>query len=308
MAEGARPQADRPDQAPLHHQPVAGGLPPRLGGELNVRQALAGAASRFAFSSTPRLDAELLMAHALGITREALLLGRTDVPAPPGFASLADRRLAHEPVAYITGVRAFWTIEVAVDSRVLIPRPDSETLLEAAVDHFAGTPGPASVLDLGTGSGALLLAALDQWPAATGVGIDQSEDAMQVARANVRRLGMEDRSRILLGGWNGQGGPYDLVLCNPPYIAADAALPREVAGYEPASALYSGPDGHDDLRQIAGVLRPLLTPGGVACIEIGHDQGDWAAALFRARGFSVDLRRDLGGRDRCLIVTPLPKP
>ncbi len=247
------------------------------------------------------------MAHALGVTREALLLGRLDDPAPPGFAALAERRTAAEPVAYITGVRAFWTIELAVDPRVLIPRADSETLIEAAVDHFAGTPGPRTVLDLGTGSGALLLAALDQWPAATGIGIDRSADAVQVARANARRLGFGSRARIEWGDWSEGSlprGDFDLVLCNPPYIPSRADLPREVAGYEPSAALYAGLDGHDDLLQVAGVVRGLLAPGGVACIEIGHDQGAWATALFRAAGLGVNLRQDLGGRDRCVMVTP----
>lgn len=247
------------------------------------------------------------MARALGVTREAMLLGRLGDPAPPGFAALAERRAGEEPVAYITGVRAFWTIELAVDPRVLIPRADSETLIEAALDHFAGKPGPRTVLDLGTGSGALLLAALDQWPAATGVGIDRSAAAVEVARDNARRLGLAERARIERADWSEGSlprGGFDLVLCNPPYIASGTDLPREVAGYEPAAALYAGRDGHDDLLQIASILRGLLAPGGVACIEIGHDQGAWATALFRGQGFGADLRQDLGGRDRCLMVTP----
>jgi release factor glutamine methyltransferase len=125
-----------------------------------ARAALNAAAARFGFSETPRLDAELLLAHALGITRERLLLTLGDQPVPPGFADLVERRAAHEPIAYITGTRAFWTIDLAVAPGVLIPRPDSETLIEAAVDFFAGTSGPGTILDLGTGSGALLLAAL----------------------------------------------------------------------------------------------------------------------------------------------------
>lgn len=267
-----------------------------------MRHALAAAAARFG-SATPRLDAELLMAHALGISREAMLLARLGDPVPAAFAALAERRAGHEPVAYITGTRAFWTIELAVGPGVLIPRADSETLLEVAVDHFAGTPGPRSVLDLGTGSGALLLAALDQWPAATGVGIDASEAALTVARANAVRLGLEDRARIVAGGWSGTGAAFDLVLCNPPYVAADAALPDEVARFEPAAALFAGADGLDDYRIIAPVIGPQIAPGGVACIEIGADQGASAAALFRAHGLAVDVRRDLAGCDRCLVAT-----
>ena len=272
--------------------------------ERTIRDALREAAARFGFSATPRLDAELLMAHALGTTRGSLLLGRLDDPAPADFAALAERRAAQEPVAYITGVRDFWTVSLRVAPGVLIPRADSETLIEAAVDHYGGTPGPRTVLDLGTGSGALLLAALDQWRGATGVGVDRSSDALAIARENAVRLGIAERARVIEGGWEGDGRAYDLVLCNPPYIPAGEPLAREVAEYEPASALFAGPDGLDDYRVIAPVLRPRIAPGGVACVEIGHDQGESAAALFRAEGFGVALRRDLAGRDRCLIVTP----
>jgi release factor glutamine methyltransferase len=186
---------------------------------------------------------------------------------------------------------------------VLIPRADSETLIEAAVAHFAGTAGPRSVLDLGTGSGALLLAALDQWPDAKGVGVDESFDAIPIARANVRRLGLTGRAKIKSGGWLELGGPHDLILCNPPYIAEHDPLPREVSGWEPASALFAGADGLDDYRMIAPVLRPQLAPGGVACIEIGASQAKAAGALFAAQGFAVAVRKDLAGHDRCLMLT-----
>ncbi|MGI4730239.1 MAG: peptide chain release factor N(5)-glutamine methyltransferase [Janthinobacterium lividum] len=273
------------------------------GGDGTVRHAIAAAAARFGFSATPRLDAELLMAHALGTTREAMLLSRLADPAPAAVAALVERRAAQEPVAYITGTRAFWTIELAVGPGVLIPRADSETLIEAAVAHFAGTPGPRTVLDLGTGSGALLLAALAEWPAARGVGIDASEAALAIARDNARRLGLADRATVMSGNWAGTGATFDLVLCNPPYVAADAVLPDEVARFEPASALFAGEDGLDDYRTIAAVLGPQIAPGGVACIEIGSDQGTSAAVLFGAQGLTVGLRRDLAGHDRCLVVT-----
>ncbi|WP_375404404.1 peptide chain release factor N(5)-glutamine methyltransferase [uncultured Sphingomonas sp.] len=265
--------------------------------------ALSRATARFGFSATPRLDAELLMAHALGTTWEAMLLHRLDDPAPAAFADLAERRAAHEPVAYITGVRDFWTITLQVAPGVLIPRADSETLIEAAIAHF-GMRSPRTVLDLGTGSGALLLAALDQWPGARGIGVDRSPDALAVAAANAERLGMADRAVIVAGGWEGTGGPHDLILCNPPYIETGAELPREVAGYEPAGALFAGPDGLDDYRAIAPLLRARIAPGGVACIEIGSTQGGTAAAPFRAEGLRVAVRPDLAGRDRCLVVTP----
>jgi release factor glutamine methyltransferase len=276
--------------------------PPRGRGE--ARRALAAAAARFSFSATPRLDAELLLAHTLGITRERLLLSLPDVAVPPAFAALVERRADHEPVAYLIGTRAFWTIDLHVAPGVLIPRADSETLIEAAVDHFAGTAGPRSILDLGTGSGALLLAALDQWPDAQGVGVDAAPQALAIAQGNAARLGMADRARIVAGGWQGDGARHDLILCNPPYVAAGADLPREVRAFEPAAALFAGADGLDDYRRIAPLLPAQLALGGVACIEIGHDQGDTAAALFAAQGLGVALRRDLGGHARCLVVTP----
>jgi release factor glutamine methyltransferase len=267
-----------------------------------VRTAIADAAARFTFSATPRLDAELLMAHALGIERQAMLLGDRNAPAPASFAALVERRAAHEPVAYITGTRGFWTIDLHVEPGVLVPRADSETLIEAAVDHF-GARAPATVLDLGTGSGALLLAALAQWPEASGVGIDASPDAVRIATLNAERLGVSARARVVLGGWQGLGSRHDLVLCNPPYVATGAVLPAEVRAHEPASALFAGEDGLDDYRAIAPLLREQIAPGGVACVEIGNDQGRTAASLFSAQGLRVTVRQDLGGRDRCLVIT-----
>jgi release factor glutamine methyltransferase len=268
-------------------------------GDGEVRAALNAAAATLApVSDTPRLDAEILLAHALGISREALVLGRHDVP--DSFAALIARRLAHEPVAYITGTRDFWTISLQVAPGVLIPRPDSETLIDAAVAHF-GNAGPRRVLDLGTGSGALLLAALDQWPDATGVGIDASDAALAIARANAEVIA-PGRAEIRGGGWKGTGEQFDLILCNPPYVATDEMLPLDVADWEPASALFAGDDGLDDYRQIAPVLASQLAHGGVACIEIGHTQREVVTTLFVAQGFTIDCRPDLAGRDRCLIA------
>ncbi len=270
-----------------------------------ARQALAEAAARFDFSATPRLDAELLLAHALGVPRERLLLTLADHAVPAAFADLVARRARQEPVAYLTGTRAFWTIDLAVGPGALVPRADSETLIEAAVDHFAGTAGPRRVLDLGTGPGTLLLAALAQWREATGLGVDASPAALDWARRNARALGMEARTTLRHGNWaEGIDARFDLVLANPPYIAAGTALPDEVARHEPASALFAGADGLDDYRRIAPALPRLIAPGGVACVEIGHDQGDSAAALFRAQGLAVALRRDLAGNDRCLSILP----
>ena len=269
-----------------------------------ARDALADAAARLAaVSDTPRLDAELLMARALGVERETMLLGALDREAPAGFDDLVRRRLAHEPVAYITGRRAFWTIELAVGPGALIPRPDSETLIEAALDRF-GAEGPATILDLGTGPGTLLLAALDQWPRARGLGIDASDEALAYARANAGRLGLAERARWRRGDWEeGVDGRFDLILCNPPYVAAGAPLPPDVERWEPAAALHAGPDGLAAFRRLAPRLGPLLAPGGIACVEIGIGQAEAAAALFAAERFTISLRADLNKVARCLIVT-----
>ncbi len=266
---------------------------------MKVAAALAEATARLApITPTPRLDAELLMAHAVGVTRETLLLHHLDTPTPPTFAALLARRLAHEPVAYITGRRAFWTIELEVGPGVLIPRPDSETLIEAAVDHF-GAGGPKRILDLGTGPGTLLLAALDQWPQATGLGVDASEAALAYARRNGN-----PRANFRLGDWgNGIEERFDLILCNPPYIEAGAALPAEIARFEPDAALYAGPDGLAAYRLLASQFARLLAPGGIVCLEIGAGQAASVSALMTAAGFTTSSRDDLNGIKRCLILS-----
>lgn len=254
-------------------------------------------------SDTPRLDAELLLAHAYGIERDELLLRPPTGPVPESFAGLLQRRCAGEPVAYIIGHRAFWNIELEVGPGALIPRPDSETLIEAACEHFAGGDGPERILDLGTGPGTLLLAALDQWPRATGLGIDSSEAALAYAQRNAQRLGLAPRAQFRRGDWAKKVTErFDLLLCNPPYVAEDAELGPGVKEHEPAEALFGGADGLDDYRRLAPEVGRLLAPGGLAAIEIGYDQGDSAAALFAAEGLSPTLAHDLGGRPRALLI------
>lgn len=268
-----------------------------------VARVLADAARQLtAVSDTPMLDAELLLAHALGIEREKLLLnGAADVP--PEFEQLLARRLAGEPIAYITGTRAFWTIELAVAPRVLIPRPDSETLIDAAVEYFRGTAGPKRILDLGTGSGALLLAALDQWPHATGLGIERSEAALAIATQNAQAIA-PGRAEMRLGNWaDGIAERFDLVLCNPPYVASSAPLGPGVAEHEPHEALFAGDDGLDAVRALAPQFPRLLEPGGLAAVEIGTDQAASAAALLANGGLSASLACDLAGRPRALLLT-----
>jgi len=243
------------------------------------------------------------MAHALGVPRNDLLLRHLDDSAPDSFEPLLQRRLAHEPIAYITGRRAFWTIELTVGPGVLIPRPDSETLIEAAIGHF-GDCAPGRILDLGTGPGTLLLAALDQWPEAHGLGIDASERALEYAEINAQDLGMEERARFKLGDWTeGLDGQFDLVLANPPYIGTAEPLPPEVREHEPAAALFAGADGLDDYRRIVPELPRLLAPGGAAVLEIGWTQADAVSALGREYGLTPAVHRDLGGRPRVVLLT-----
>ena len=268
-----------------------------------MADALRAATARIsAASDTPRLDAELLMAHALGLSRNALLLRQRDLRVPPGFAALTDRRVAGEPVAYITGFRDFWTISLAVTPDVLIPRPDSETLIEAAVAHFMAR-APRSILDLGTGSGALLLAALSEWPDAHGLGIDASPGALAVAQGNAERLGLAGRATFRPGDWaQGIDGRFDLILINPPYIARSVALAGDVL-HEPDSALFAGGEGLDDYRRIVPDLPRLIAPDGMAAIEIGYDQKDAVSMLLDDAGLTVLALQDLAGHDRCLVAT-----
>lgn len=270
----------------------------------DIGAALREAAARLAaVSDTPRLDAELLMAHALGVERQAVLLNPTRFDIPAGFFDLVARRMAYEPVAYIVGYRDFWTIRLAVGPGMLIPRPDSETLIEAAADYFGESP-PKRVLDLGTGPGTLLLAALAEWPEAHGLGIDESEAAVDWARKNAVDLEMDARARFRVGDWTiGLDGAFDLILCNPPYIADSEPLMPDVADFEPPAALFAGTDGLDDYRRIIPDLPRLLAPKGLAVLEIGHTQHMFVRELAETAGFVVRGRKDLGGRDRALLLT-----
>ena len=254
-------------------------------------------------SDTPRLDAELLMAHALGVERQSVLLDPARYDVPVRFAELVALRMKREPIAYILGYRDFWTIRIGVGPGVLIPRSDSETLIEAAIEHFDAA-GPERILDLGTGPGTLLFAALGEWPAACGLGVDASDVALDYANENALRLGLENRVHLMRGNWADQvEGRFDLILCNPPYIADSEALMPDVGDHEPAGALFAGADGLDDYRRIIPDLPRILAPGGVAILEIGHMQRILVTELAEAAGFAVECRQDLGGRDRALLLT-----
>ena len=262
------------------------------------------AAELDAVSPSARLDVELLMAAALGVSRSDLLLRHIRDAVPGGFDAHYQRRLAHEPVAYILGSAEFYGLEFRVTPAVLIPRGDSETLIDAAIKAFANQP-PQRVLDCGTGSGALLLAALAQWPGATGVGIDRSGEALAVAGENARRLGLDGRARLLERDWENAGWAadlerFDLVLANPPYVEDDAPLARVVRDHEPAGALFAGAEGLDAYRVLVPQLPALLAPGGVALVEIGSRQADAVAALAADSGLTSSLHRDLAGQPRAL--------
>ena len=277
----------------------------RGGGGATVAEALRNAAERLADTfDTARLDTEVLMAHTLGVSRSDLLLRHMRDAAPAGFAALVERRAGHEPVAYIVGEQEFYGRPFRVTPDVLIPRGDSEATLAAALE---GAVESGRVLDLGVGSGTLLLSFLAERPAWDGVGIDRSPEALAVAGDNACRLGLENRARLLRADWHAPGwhdgvGTFDRVIANPPYVESEAELAPSVRGYEPAGALFAGADGLDDYRVLIPQLHALLAPGGAAVLEIGAAQGDSVAEIARLAGFSTDLRRDLAGRSRALIL------
>ena len=275
---------------------------------MTIADAIRAAAERLcATSDTARLDAELLMAHVLGVSRSQLLLLRMRDEAAPhaaGFDRLVERRAAQEPVAHLLGVQEFFGLEFAVTPDTLIPRGDSETIVQAALDC---APHDARVLDMGTGSGALLLAFLHERPGARGVGIDASAAALAVASANGQRLGLAERAQFVQANWLESGwahdlGRFDLVLCNPPYVESDAILDPDVREFEPATALFAGPEGLDDYRAIVPQLGKLLVPGGVAIFEIGAGQAEAVGAIASESGFAAETRRDLADRPRALIL------
>ncbi len=260
-------------------------------------------ALRGAGIESPAFEARLLIAHALALPRGAIA---TTEPDPLVLAGLVARRVAREPMALILGRQGFWTLDLEVSPATLIPRADSETLIEAALAAWPDRGAVRRILDLGTGTGCLLLAALSEFPGAFGVGVDLVPSAAALARRNAVSCGLADRAALLCGVWDAAlVGRFDLVLSNPPYIprADIVGLMPEVAAHEPASALDGGPDGLDAYRAIIAALPLLLAPGGVAVLELGVGQAAMVGDIASAAGFAPPvLRADLGGIDRAMVL------
>ena len=276
---------------------------------MTVADAIRQAAERLADPANPigdsaRIDAEWLMAAALGVSRSDMLLMKMRDAAPPSFAPMIERRLGGEPLAYITGNQGFYGRDFAVSPAVLIPRADSECVVEAALKVI---PDAARILDCGTGSGALLLTLLAERGDATGTGIDRSAQALAIAAKNASALGIADRADLVAAdwtqhGWSGSLGRFDLVIANPPYVEDGAELAEDVARYEPHEALFAGPEGLCDYRILIPQLAGLLAPGGVAVLEIGWKQAEAISAIAREAGASAELVHDLAHRPRGLVL------
>src|SRR6202034_299761 len=258
---------------------------------------------------SPELDARILVGHALSLDHVGLVAAgaRKLAPGEAGaVAALARRRLAHEPIARIVGSKEFWGLGLAVDAATLVPRPESATVVEAAfaaVDR--GRARPLRIADLGTGSGAILLALLSELPTAFGVGTDTNPGALTVARDNARRLGLTRASYIACDLAVALRGTFDLIVSNPPYVAsADiAALPPEVRLFDPLRALDGGPDGLHFYRALAGAAPALLAPDGALVVELAAGQAESVAALFAAAGLVPSAPRpDLNGMPRALVA------
>ena len=278
-------------------------------------QAWQGARSRLEAAGVPGpvIDARVLVEAACGVTRADIVgdphreLSAAQVEQLDAYL---ERRIRREPVSHILGRKGFWNIMLGVTADVLTPRPETEVIVDHALRLFP-EGRPFRILDLGVGSGAILLAILAERPAARGLGIDVSEEALAVARDNAARLGLADRIALLRGDWSGglAGSEFDLVVSNPPYIASPVieTLDPEVRDYEPRIALDGGPDGLDAYRRLAPEILRMLRPGGRFLVEIGYDQKAAAESLFRAAGaMEVETLQDLSTHDR--VVTGMKNP
>lgn len=253
----------------------------------------------------PRLEARLLLAHAQGVSQKDLVRDPSAPARMDLFQPLLDRRMAHEPLALIVGHREFWSLDFAVSRDTLVPRPESETLIEVAIASFAGRPAPVAIVDLGTGTGCLLLAALSEFPTAFGIGVDRSPAAAALAARNASALGLAKRTALVCADWTSAlDGRFDLILCNPPYIATSelAGLMPEVAEYEPPSALDGGPDGLAAYCRVLPDLPRLLNPDGLALVELGAGQSGLVSEVAAEAGLTSELRHDLAGIARTIVL------
>jgi release factor glutamine methyltransferase len=258
---------------------------------------------------SPALDARILVGAALGVSAHDLVLRPETPVGAEGARQIADfarRRLGHEPVARILGEREFWGMPFRLSPETLVPRPDTETVVRSALAALPDRSAPLTVLDLGTGSGCLLIALLHEFPAARGLGTDRSEGALRTARANAARNGVLERALFARCDWaTAVRGPFGLVVSNPPYIATRVveSLAPEVREHDPGLALDGGPDGLDAYRAILAAAASLVAPDGLLTLEIGFDQADSVAALARQQGLAVSaLDHDLSGQPRCLAL------
>jgi release factor glutamine methyltransferase len=277
---------------------------------LNLVQAWKAARSRLEAAGVPGpvIDARLLVEAAAEATRVDIVTDPYRALTPEQEARLDDfvsRRVRREPVSHILGRKGFWKIMLQVTPDVLTPRPDTETVVEYVLRDFP-EHAPWSVLDLGVGSGAILLAILAERPAARGLGVDISEDALAVARDNAASLGLANRVALLRSDWTAglEADSFDVVVSNPPYIATEviATLDPEVRDHEPRLALEGGADGLDHYRLLAPEILRVLKPGGRFAVEIGYDQKLAVEGLFRDAGaVFVETIRDLGDRDRVVV-------
>jgi release factor glutamine methyltransferase len=250
----------------------------------------------------PRMEARLLFAHALGISRDQTLTATATAEQAAKFETFVARRTAREPFGYISGRREFWSMDFEVGPGVLVPRPDTETLIEEALRLVPDCSASLKIADMGTGSGAILIAALKEFPNATGIGLESSQEAFNFASHNAR-MHMPDRAEIRLADWNTAQGPFDLVFSNPPYIpTADIdGLDPEVRLYEPHAALDGGADGFAAYRDLAGIIPRLLRPGGLAFLELGRGQAIQVEPLFGSLAV-VHVAPDLAGIPRVLVL------
>ncbi len=255
----------------------------------------------------PGREARLLLAHALGTDATGLLrLGRQAMVETEPFDALLARRCGREPMAFLLGSCGFWSLDLAVSGDTLIPRADSEAVVEAVLEAIPDRTRPLHVLDFGTGTGCLLLAVLSEYPSAMGIGVDLSPGAAALAHWNAASNGLGARATFLCGSWDASiETQVDLVVSNPPYIP-EADLPSlmpEVRLFEPARALDGGGDGLTAYRALMPALHRVLVPGGLAVFEFGIGQAPEIAALAVASGFDVlGVRADLGGVDRAIIL------